>query len=88
MRKHVVKKWNKSELTTSVLASQQKRLFVQEAMKFGTFPSWDYTPPFDASRSYVRGAIDPNTTATKARKRVPFVPTTEPEKPRIKSTTE
>ena len=74
-------------MTANVFASQEKRLFVQEAMKYGTFPSWDYTPPFDASRSYVRGAIDPNTTATKARKRFPFVPTTEPEKPRIKNKT-
>ena len=88
MRKHVDKQWNKSELTANVFASQQKRLFVQEAMKNGTFPSWDYTPLFDASRSYVRGAIDPNTTATKARKRFPFVPTTKPEKPRVKNKTE
>ena len=88
MRKQVDKQWNKSELTANVFASQQKRLFVQEAMKNGTFPSWDYTPLFDASRSYVRGAIDPNTTATKARKRFPFVPTTKPEKPRVKNKTE
>ena len=61
------------------------RLFVQEAMKQGVFPSWDYTPPFDASLAYVRGAIDPNTTATKARKRLPFVSTTSPDTPRVKN---
>ena len=53
---------------------QKNRLFVQEAMKQGAFPSGGYTPPSDASRAYVRGAIDPNATATKARKRFPFVP--------------
>ena len=65
-----------------VLASQKTRLFVQEAMKNGEFPSWDYSPPFDAGRAYVRGAFDPSTTATKARKRFPFVPTTPPQNPR------
>ena len=36
----------------------------------------------DAKKAYVRGAIDPNTTATKARKRYPFVETIEPHNPR------
>ena len=78
MREHIEKRWNKSELTERVTLSQKNRLFVQDAMKKGVFPSWDYTPPFDASLSYVRGAVDPNTTATKARKRFPFMPTTSP----------
>ena len=85
MRGHIEKRWNKSELTERVTLSQKNRLFVQDAMKQGVFPSWDYTPPFDASLSYVRGAIDPNTTATKARKRFPFVPTTSPQTPRTKN---
>ena len=83
MRSLVAKRWNERNLAARVETSQRNRLFVQEAMKEGLFPSWDYTPPFDASRAYVRGAIDPNTTATKARKRFPFVPTTSPEKPRL-----
>jgi choline-sulfatase len=83
MRTLVAERWDEQKLASRVEASQRNRLFVQEAMKEGLFPSWDYTPPFDASRAYVRGAIDPNTTATKARKRFPFVPTTPPEKPRL-----
>jgi choline-sulfatase len=82
MRAHVAKRWDEPNLAERVKTSQKNRLFVQEAMKQGVFPSWDYTPPFDASRAYVRGAIDPNTTATKARKRFPFVPTTPPQNPR------
>jgi choline-sulfatase len=82
MRSHIATRWDEPELKQRVITSQKNRLFVQEAMKQGIFPSWDYTPPFEAARSYVRGAIDPNTTATKARKRFPFVPTTTPQIPR------
>ncbi|MDB2390335.1 choline-sulfatase [Alphaproteobacteria bacterium] len=85
MQKLVAQRWNAEELSQRVIASQQKRLFVQESMKQGLFPSWDFTPPFDASTSYVRGAIDPNTTATKARKRFPFIETTKPQTPRSAS---
>ncbi|NBR39400.1 MAG: choline-sulfatase [Alphaproteobacteria bacterium] len=84
MRDKVASRWDEAALAERVVASQKNRLFVQEAMKQGVFPSWDYTPPFDATRAYVRGAIDPNTTATKARKRFPFVPTTPPQIPRDK----
>ena len=82
MRGRVAGHWDEAALRQRVLASQKTRLFVHEAMKNGEFPSWDYSPPFDAGRAYVRGAIDPNTTATKARKRFPFVPTTPPQTPR------
>ena len=82
MRAHIANRWNEPDLAKRVETSQKNRLFVQEAMKQGAFPSWDYTPPFDASRAFVRGAIDPNTTATKARKRFPFVPSTPPQNPR------
>ncbi|MEL0198222.1 MAG: hypothetical protein VW870_14350, partial [Rhodobiaceae bacterium] len=82
MRERVADRWDEAALGQRVVASQKTRLFVQEAMKNGEFPSWDYSPPFDAGRAYVRGAIDPNTTATKARMRFPFVPTTPPQTPR------
>ena len=82
MRDRVAGHWDEAALGQRVLASQKARLFVQEAMKNGEFPSWDYSPPFDAGRAYVRGAVDPSTTATKARKRFPFVPTTPPQNPR------
>lgn len=74
-------RWDEDDLEERVRISQSKRLFVQEAMKFGRFPSWDYAPPFDASRAYVRGGVDPSTTATKQRGRLPFVPVTPPQHP-------
>ena len=48
----------------------------------GKWTGWDFQPFVDATRSYVRGSIDPNTTATKARKRFPFVETIQPHNPR------
>ena len=82
MRSNIANRWNEPDLKQRVITSQKNRLFVQQAMEQGIYSPWDYTPPFDASRAYVRGAIDPNTTATKARKRFPFVPTTPPQTPR------
>nr|WP_306265621.1 choline-sulfatase [Pararhizobium sp. IMCC3301] len=75
-------RWDAERLDSAVRTSQEKRLDLQKAMKAGQFPTWDYAPPFDASRAFVRGAIDPNTTATKSQKRFPFVPPTPPQFPR------
>jgi len=74
--KAIMERWNEAELEDRVLASQRKRLLVQDSMKCGRFPSWDFAPPYDASRAYVRGGLDPNTTATKQRARFPYVPAT------------
>ena len=70
--------WNYDQLEADVLQSQKRRLFVQEALLEGKWTGWDHQPYEDATRAYVRGAIDPNTTATKARRRLPFVETTPP----------
>jgi choline-sulfatase len=75
-------RWDEADLEARIRASQKKRLFVQEAMKCGTFPVWDYGPPYDPGKVYVRGGIDPSTTATKQRGRFPFVPKTPPQHPR------
>ena len=75
-------RWDEDELDDRIRASQRKRLFVQEAMKCGAFPYWDYGPPYDPSKVYVRGGSDPSTTATKQRARFPFVPKTAPQHPR------
>ena len=55
---------------------------VQEALLKGIWTGWDHQPFVDATRAYVRGAIDPNTTATKARRRLPFVAEVPPHHPR------
>lgn len=75
-------RWDEDDLDRRILASQAKRLMVQRAMKCGRFPYWDYAPPYDPAKVYVRGGSDPSTTATKQRARFPFVPVTPPQKPR------
>ena len=73
LRGEILKRWQYAALEQQVLESQQRRLFAQQALLQGRWTAWDYQPPEDAARKYVRGAVDPNTTATKARKRFPFV---------------
>lgn len=75
-------RWDEDDLDRRIRASQRKRIFVQEAMKHGRFPYWDFGPAYDPAKVYVRGGTDPSTTATKQRARFPFVPVTPPEKPR------
>ena len=70
------------ELEQKIIKSQKRRLFVQSSLLKGKWTGWDHQPFVDAKKAYVRGAIDPNTTATKARKRYPFVETIEPHNPR------
>lgn len=78
----VLKRWDYPGLEKTILDSQQRRLFAQESLLQGNWTSWDYQPPPDAARKYVRGAVDPNTTATKAKKRYPFVSAYPPDHPR------
>ncbi|MDM7950178.1 choline-sulfatase [Hydrogenophaga sp.] len=82
MHSEVLKRWDYSGLEKTILDSQQRRLFAQESLLQGSWTSWDYQPPADAARKYVRGAVDPNTTATKAKKRFPFVVAYPPDHPR------
>jgi choline-sulfatase len=82
MHAEVHARWDCASLERSVLESQRRRLFAQEALLQGKWSAWDYQPVSDASRQYVRGAVDPNTTATKAKRRFPFVPAVAPHHPR------
>lgn len=74
--------WDIATIERDVLASQRRRLFAQEALLQGRRSAWDYQPPSDAARQFVRSAVDPSTTATKAKKRFPFVPAVPPDHPR------
>ena len=75
-------RWDEDNLDKRIRASQRKRIFVQNAMKHGLFPSWDFGPHYDPAKVYVRGGNDPSTTATKQRGRFPYVPVTPPQQPR------
>jgi choline-sulfatase len=85
LRAEVEARWDYASVQRSVLESQRRRLFVQDALLQGKWSAWDYQPHNDASRQYVRGAVDPNTTATKAKRRLPFVPAVPPHHPRDSS---
>jgi len=78
----VLKRWDYASIERDVLASQQRRLFAQESLLKGKWTPWDYQPSVDAARQYVRGAVDPNTTETKSKKRFPFVAAVKPHHPR------
>ena len=84
MKLEIEKRWQYKDLEKEILKSQKRRLFVQNTLTKGKWTGWDHQPFVDATRSYVRGVTDPNTTATKARKRYPFVDTIEPHNPRKK----
>ncbi|MEZ5740375.1 MAG: choline-sulfatase [Burkholderiaceae bacterium] len=82
LQKRVFDLWDYEAVDAKVRQSQQRRLFAQQALLKGRFTSWDYQPTVDAASQYVRGAVDPNTTATKSRLRFPFVPEVKPDTPR------
>ena len=82
MHKEVMARWDYDRIEKEIAQSQRRRLFVQDALLKGRWTSWDYQPTTDAGRQYVRGAVDPNTTATKSKMRLPFVEEVKPHNPR------
>ncbi len=54
LRAEVAQRWSLPELHAQVLASQQRRHMVNEALRVGKYAPWDYQPLRDASRMYVR----------------------------------
>jgi choline-sulfatase len=53
-RVETARRWDLSAMHAAVVASQQRRLFVNEALRAGRHTPWDYQPQRDASRLYVR----------------------------------
>jgi choline-sulfatase len=53
-RAETARRWDLSAMHAAVVASQQRRLFVNEALRAGRHTPWDYQPQRDASRLYVR----------------------------------
>ncbi len=53
-RAEVARRWDLAALRDAVIASQRRRRFVVEALKPGSRTAWDWQPPRDASRMYVR----------------------------------
>lgn len=56
-RAEVVRRWDIEALHRAVLDSQRQRLLVAEALRQGRQTAWDWQPPRDASRMYVRNSM-------------------------------
>ena len=51
-------RWDLAELDRRVRDSQQRRAAVVEALASGAPEPWDYAPPYDAARRYIRNQKD------------------------------
>ena len=54
----VTSRWDSAAIRRDVIATQVQRRAVNAAMEAGAAAHWDYTPPRDASREYVRNHMD------------------------------
>ena len=57
-RAEVARRWDLPAIHAAVVASQQRRHFVYDALRKGRYTSWDFQPLRDASRQYVRNDQD------------------------------
>jgi len=54
----VAGRWDSQQLRADVIATQKQRRAIHAAMEAGAAEPWDYNPPRDASREYVRNNMD------------------------------
>jgi choline-sulfatase len=57
-RAEVARRWDMPALHAEVIASQQRRHLVYDALRSGRYTPWDFQPVRDASRLYVRNDQD------------------------------
>ena len=67
LREEVARRWDLPAMHAGVLADQARRRFVQQALRSGHFTPWEYTPPRDGTREYMRNHLDLNEVEHKAR---------------------
>ncbi len=58
LRAEVVRRWDLTRIDHEVRESQRRRRTVVQALGQGRRTSWDYAPPYDASRRYIRNHGD------------------------------
>jgi choline-sulfatase len=80
MEAEVLKRWDPVTLKADIIASQQRRHFLQKTMQAGAAPMWDFQPFQDASKQYLRSGNSP--THVKGLARFPFVSPKRPDHPR------
>jgi choline-sulfatase len=67
LRAETARRWDLDGLTRSVLASQRRRRLIGAANALGVRHAWDYQPPADAGRRYIRSHLDLDTLEAQAR---------------------
>jgi choline-sulfatase len=60
LRREVGRRWDLDALHEDVVASQARRRLVDAALRTGQVASWEFTPPTDGSRQYMRNHLDLN----------------------------
>jgi len=73
LRQEVARRWDLSALHAQVVANQQQRHLVYQALRQGRYQPWDFQPVRDASRLYVRNNRELNDLEAMAR--FPRLPT-------------
>ncbi|MES2741230.1 MAG: choline-sulfatase [Pseudomonadota bacterium] len=61
------RRWDLPALHAQVVASQVRRRFIGAANALGAHHAWDYEPPRDASRTYIRNHLDLDALEARAR---------------------
>jgi choline-sulfatase len=57
-RQQAAARWDLAALDQEVRLSQRRRLAVAEALGTGAQAPWDFSPPYDAARRYIRNHMD------------------------------
>jgi choline-sulfatase len=57
-RQEAAARWDLATVDHEVRLSQQRRLAVTRALGTGAQTSWDFSPPYDAARRYIRNHMD------------------------------
>ncbi|SEO65187.1 choline-sulfatase [Duganella sp. CF517] len=66
-RADTARRWDLPALHRQVLASQARRRFIGAANALGAHHAWDYEPPRDASKRYIRNHLDLDALEARAR---------------------
>lgn len=78
----ILERWDPVTLKQDIIRSQKRRLFVQQVLLKGNRAPWDYQPYRDASKEFVRSALNASTTMTKGLARFPYMEPVPPDTPR------
>jgi choline-sulfatase len=66
-RAEIARRWDLASLDGAVRESQRRRHMVSSALSLGKLSAWDYQPPRDASREYIRNHMDLDDLEARAR---------------------